>query len=66
MFNVLLSCYFSPAGEKLDLLVDKTDLLQGEAFAFRREATRARRVMWWKVRSTGVCGLVKCLCSRGV
>jgi hypothetical protein len=37
------------AGEKLDLLVDKTDLLQGEAFAFRREATRARRVMWWKV-----------------
>ncbi|WIA44149.1 hypothetical protein OEZ86_010487 [Tetradesmus obliquus] len=35
-------------GEKLDLLVDKTDLLQGEAFAFRREATRARRVMWWK------------------
>ncbi|KAF8061160.1 VAMP713 [Scenedesmus sp. PABB004] len=35
-------------GEKLDLLVDKTDLLQGEAFAFRREAKRARRVMWWK------------------
>eukprot|EP00882_Tetradesmus_deserticola_P020165 GHRQ01021735.1.p2 GENE.GHRQ01021735.1~~GHRQ01021735.1.p2 ORF type:complete len:100 (+),score=39.49 GHRQ01021735.1:256-555(+) len=35
-------------GERLDLLVDKTDLLQGEAFAFRREATRARRVMWWK------------------
>lgn len=37
-------------GEKLDLLVDKTELLQGEAFAFRREAARARRVMWWKVR----------------
>lgn len=37
-------------GERLDLLVDKTELLQGEAFAFRREATRARRVMWWKVR----------------
>eukprot|EP00878_Enallax_costatus_P020277 GHUV01021428.1.p1 GENE.GHUV01021428.1~~GHUV01021428.1.p1 ORF type:complete len:191 (+),score=39.85 GHUV01021428.1:192-764(+) len=36
-------------GEKLDLLVDKTELLQGEAFAFRREAKRARRVMWWKV-----------------
>eukprot|EP00878_Enallax_costatus_P029701 GHUV01032243.1.p4 GENE.GHUV01032243.1~~GHUV01032243.1.p4 ORF type:complete len:101 (+),score=28.54 GHUV01032243.1:854-1156(+) len=35
-------------GEKLDLLVDKTELLQGEAFAFRREAKRARRVMWWK------------------
>eukprot|EP00877_Chromochloris_zofingiensis_P005730 jgi/Chrzof1/15158/Cz09g29140.t1 len=35
-------------GEKLDLLVDKTEHLQGEAFAFRREAKRARRVMWWK------------------
>lgn len=35
-------------GEKLDLLVDKTELLQGEALAFRREASRARRVMWWK------------------
>lgn len=23
--------------------------MQGEAFAFRREAKRARRVMWWKV-----------------
>jgi hypothetical protein len=45
-----------PAGEKLDLLVDKTDLLQGEAFAFRREATRARRVMWWKVR---ICGVLR-------
>jgi len=35
-------------GEKLDLLVDKTEHLQGEAFAFRREARRARRVLWWK------------------
>ena len=34
-------------GEKLDLLVDKTELLQGEALAFRRGAARARRVMWW-------------------
>lgn len=44
-------------GEKLDLLVDKTELLQGEAFAFRREAKRARRVMWWKVsyRDSLVC-----------
>eukprot|EP00775_Hariotina_reticulata_P008410 gene8410-8594_t len=35
-------------GERLDLLVDKTAHLQGEAFAFRREAKRARRVMWWQ------------------
>ncbi len=27
--------------------------LQGEAVAFRREAKRARRVMWWKV--SGYC-----------
>lgn len=37
-------------GERLDLLVDKTEALQGEAWAFRREAKRARRVMWWQVR----------------
>ncbi len=42
-------CQVLDRGEKLDLLVDKTELLQGEAFAFRREASRARRVMWWKV-----------------
>jgi hypothetical protein len=29
--------------------------MQGEAFAFRREAKRARRVMWWKV-SRGEAG----------
>lgn len=44
-------------GEKLDLLVDKTEHLQGEAFAFRREAKRARRVMWWKVSGHGCWGL---------
>lgn len=35
-------------GETLDLLVDKTEHLQGEAFAFKREARRVRRAMWWK------------------
>eukprot|EP00879_Flechtneria_rotunda_P001078 GHRR01001218.1.p1 GENE.GHRR01001218.1~~GHRR01001218.1.p1 ORF type:complete len:200 (+),score=63.99 GHRR01001218.1:139-738(+) len=42
-------------GERLDLLVDKTEHLQGEAFAFRREAKRARRVMWWKVSTNAGC-----------
>jgi hypothetical protein len=47
-------------GEKLDLLVDKTEHLQGEAFAFRREARRARRVLWWKVSRGGSgCSAVK-------
>lgn len=35
-------------GERLDVLVDKTELLQGEAFAFRSGARRVRRAMWWK------------------
>ncbi|KAL6750848.1 R-SNARE protein, VAMP71-family [Haematococcus lacustris] len=35
-------------GEKLDLLVDKTDNLQETAFTFRREARRMRRTMWWR------------------
>ena len=37
-------------GEKLDLLVDKTELLQEGAFNFRREAKRLRQSLWWKVR----------------
>jgi vesicle-associated membrane protein 7 len=49
-------------GERLDLLVDKTAHLQGEAFAFRREAKRARRVMWWQVRLDYIMhNLVPCL-----
>jgi vesicle-associated membrane protein 7 len=35
-------------GERLDLLVERTELLSGEALAFRRGAARARRVMWWQ------------------
>lgn len=35
-------------GERLDLLVDKTEHLQSEAFAFKREARRVRRHLWWK------------------
>jgi hypothetical protein len=46
-------------GEKLDVLVDKTDNLSSEAFNFRRAARRVRRVLWWKVgrwRGCGCCG----------
>lgn len=46
-------------GEKLDLLVDKTEYLQGEAFAFRREARRLKQKMWWKnVRMWVVIALI--------
>jgi len=35
-------------GEKLDLLVDKTEVLQEGALTFRREARRVRQVLWWR------------------
>ncbi|KAG2004769.1 vesicle-associated membrane protein 712 [Coprinopsis cinerea AmutBmut pab1-1] len=35
-------------GERIELLVDKTDVMAGQATAFRRGARAARRQMWWK------------------
>mmetsp|Transcript_19667 Transcript_19667/g.62553 ORF Transcript_19667/g.62553 Transcript_19667/m.62553 type:complete len:181 (+) Transcript_19667:239-781(+) len=35
-------------GEKIELLVDKTDHLQNDAFTFRRRSRQLRREMWWK------------------
>lgn len=35
-------------GERIELLVDKTDHLQSESFAFNREARVLRRRLWWK------------------
>mmetsp|Transcript_42488 Transcript_42488/g.76193 ORF Transcript_42488/g.76193 Transcript_42488/m.76193 type:complete len:150 (-) Transcript_42488:280-729(-) len=35
-------------GEKIELLVTRTDALQEESFAFRREARVVRRTFWWK------------------
>lgn len=34
-------------GERLELLVDKTDHLQHESLAFKREARRLKHKMWW-------------------
>eukprot|EP00199_Chlamydomonas_sp_CCMP681_P006345 CAMPEP_0119107650 /NCGR_PEP_ID=MMETSP1180-20130426/11522_1 /TAXON_ID=3052 ORGANISM="Chlamydomonas cf sp, Strain CCMP681" /NCGR_SAMPLE_ID=MMETSP1180 /ASSEMBLY_ACC=CAM_ASM_000741 /LENGTH=220 /DNA_ID=CAMNT_0007093167 /DNA_START=11 /DNA_END=673 /DNA_ORIENTATION=+ len=47
-------------GEKLDLLVDKTDNLQETAFTFRREARRLQRTLWWRNKKLmiGVIGSV--------
>ncbi|WWD17335.1 hypothetical protein CI109_101775 [Kwoniella shandongensis] len=49
-------------GERLDLLVDKTDTLAGQAYAFRRGARNVRRQQWWKnvriMALTGVVGLL--------
>lgn len=35
-------------GERIELLVDKTDVMAGQATAFRRGARSVRREMWWK------------------
>jgi vesicle-associated membrane protein 7 len=35
-------------GERIELLVDKTDVMAGQATAFRRGARNVRREMWWR------------------
>ena len=35
-------------GERIELLVDKTDNMASQATAFRRGARTVRRSMWWK------------------
>lgn len=35
-------------GERIDLLVNKTDVMAGQATAFRRGARAVRQKMWWK------------------
>lgn len=46
-------------GEKLDLLLDKTEVLQEGALAFRREARRAVRTLWWRVREGEGLGFLR-------
>jgi hypothetical protein len=54
-------------GERLDLLVDKTDTLAGQAYAFRRGARSVRRQQWWRniriMALTGVVGVVSSMRS---
>lgn len=46
-------------GERIELLVDKTDHLQSESFAFKRNARQMRQKMWWqKVRWMAALGAV--------
>jgi vesicle-associated membrane protein 7 len=35
-------------GEKIELLVDKTESLNAQAFRFKKQSTHLRRAMWWK------------------
>ncbi|GBE84435.1 vesicle-associated membrane protein [Sparassis latifolia] len=46
-------------GERIELLVDKTDNMASQATAFRRGARTVRRGMWWKnTRIMGLSGVV--------
>ncbi|KAF9355619.1 hypothetical protein BGX34_010344, partial [Mortierella sp. NVP85] len=35
-------------GERIELLVDKTDNLNQQAFVFKRRSTALKKTMWWK------------------
>ncbi|KAG0003264.1 Vesicle-associated membrane protein [Modicella reniformis] len=35
-------------GERIELLVDKTDNLNQQAYAFKKRSTALKRAMWWK------------------
>lgn len=35
-------------GERIEILVDKTDSLNQASFAFKKRSTALRRAMWWK------------------
>ncbi|KAJ7182810.1 VAMP/synaptobrevin-like protein [Mycena crocata] len=46
-------------GERIELLVDKTDVMAGQATAFRRGARSVRRQMWWRnTKVMALCVLV--------
>lgn len=46
--HVLACVQVLDRGERIELLVDKTDHLQNESFAFKREARRLKSRLWWK------------------
>lgn len=41
-------CQVLDRGERIELLVDKTEHLQQESMTFRREARRLKNKMWWQ------------------
>ncbi|KAN0066071.1 hypothetical protein ACQY0O_000164 [Thecaphora frezii] len=49
-------------GERIELLMDRTDVAANQSMAFRRRAVGLRRQMWWKnakiTALAGFCGVV--------
>lgn len=50
-------------GERIELLVDKTDTMAGQSLAFRRGAKATRRKMFWKNQKVVVLGVTVGLVS---
>lgn len=51
-------------GERLELLVSKTESLSHSSFAFKRQARGLRNQMWWKnVKLTASIGLLVLLAA---
>jgi vesicle-associated membrane protein 7 len=48
-------------GERIELLVDKTDTMASQATAFRRGARTVRRQMWWKNKRVLLLGVLVAL-----
>lgn len=49
-------------GEKIELLVDKTDRLNQQAFRFESSSRSLRRAMWWKkMRCYAIIGVISIL-----
>lgn len=47
-------------GERIELLVDKTDNLNQQAFAFKKRSTQLKRAMWWK--NTKIMAMIVLVC----
>ena len=45
-------------GERIELLVDKTDNMAHQATAFRRGARQVRRQMWWRNKRVLALGIL--------
>lgn len=53
-------------GERIELLVDKTDTMASQATAFRRGARTVRRSMWWKNTRIMALSVVVALVSSSI
>ena len=48
----------------MDLLVDKTDNLNQQAFQFKKKSTQLKRAMWWKNTKLMIILVLVCIVSR--